>query len=89
MEEYEVATGHVIINEGEERCVMMTSGSANLKSIVFQVTNVHKLLLSVGTVSDAGYECLMAKEGGFIRDVETGELIPLVRRGNLYMLQAW
>jgi hypothetical protein len=89
MEEYEVANGGVIINEGEKRCLMWTPGSTTPKGIVFQVTDVHKPLMSVGAMCDAGYECLMSKEGGFMRDAETGEMIPLTRRGNLYVLQAW
>ena len=88
-EEYEVANGHSIVNEGEKRCVMMTPGSKVPKGIVFQVTDVHKPLMSVGAMADAGFECLMAKQGGFMRDVDTGELIPLKRLGNLYVLQAW
>jgi hypothetical protein len=40
-------------------------------------------------MTDAGFECLLAKEGGFMRDIETGEMIPLTRRGNLYVLKAW
>ena len=87
--EYEVANGGVIINEGEKRCLMWTPGSTTPKGIVFQVTDVHKPLMSVGAMCDAGYECLMSKEGGFMRDAETGEMIPLTRRGNLYVLQAW
>ena len=89
MEEYEVANGHVIINEGEKRCLMMTPGSTVPKGIVFQVTDVHKPLMSVGAMCDAGYECLMSMEGGFMRDIESGEMIPLTRKGNLYVLQAW
>ena len=89
MEEYEVAYGHVIVNEGEKQCLMMTAGSTVPKGIVFQVTDVHKPLMSVGAMCDAGYECLMSKEGGFMRDVESNEMIPLVRRGDLYVLQAW
>jgi hypothetical protein len=89
MEEYEVANGGVIINEGEKRCLMLTPGSTTPKGIVFQVTDVHKPLMSVGAMCDAGYECLMSREGGFMRDVETGEMTPLIRKGNLYVLQAW
>ena len=88
-EEYEVADGHLILNEGEKRCVMMTQGSVVPKGTVFQVSKVHKPLMSVGAMADAGYECLLGKEGGFMRDVDTGEKIPLIRRGNLYVLRAW
>ena len=68
LETYEVANGCTIVNEGEKRCVTMTPGSQVPKGIIFQVTDVHKPLMSVGAMCDAGYECLMSKQGGFIRD---------------------
>ena len=89
MEMYEVANGHEIVNEGQKRCMMMTPGSRTPKGIVFQVSNVHKPLMSVGAMADAGFECLLSKNGGIMRDVDTGEMIPLVRQGNLYILRAW
>ena len=42
-----------------------------------------------GAMSDAGFGCLLMRNGGAIRDVDTGEMIPLTRRGNLYHLKAW
>ena len=68
---------------------MTTPGSRVPKGIVFQVSNVHKPLMSVGAMADAGYECLLSKDGGIMRDVDSGEMIPLARRGNLYILRAW
>ena len=77
-----------ILNEGQKRCMMMTPGSATPKGIILQVSDVHKPLTSAGAMTDAGFECLLAKEGGFMRDIETGEMIPLTRRGNLYVPKA-
>ena len=88
-EEYEVANGNFIVNEGQKRCLMMTPGSATPKGVVFQVSDVHKPLMSVGAMADAGYEVLFKKEGGYMCDMDTGELIPLTRKGNLYTLKAW
>ena len=88
-DEYEVANGHCIVNEGQKRCMMMTPGSTTPKGVVFQVSDVHKPLMSVGAMTDAGYEILFRKEGGFMRDMDSGEQIPLQRRGNLYVLKAW
>ena len=59
------------------------------KGIVFKTTDVRKPLLSVGAMYDAGYECLMSKQGGVIRDAESGEMIPLQRKGNLYIVKSW
>ena len=68
---------------------MMTRGSQTPKGIVFQVSDVHKPLMSVGSMADAGFECLLGKQGGIMRDVDSGEMIPLTRRGNLYHFRAW
>ena len=88
-EEYQVANGHSIFNEGEKRCVMMTRGSCVFKGIVFQVSDVHKPLMSVGSMANAGFECLLGKGGGIMRDIESGEIILLERRANLYHFKAW
>ena len=77
------------MNEGEKRCITMTPGSATPKGIIFQVSNVHKPLMSVGAMADAGFECVLGKVGGVMRDVDSGECIPLTRKGNLYVLKAW
>ena len=88
-EEYEVANGHAILNEGAKRCIMMTPGSSESKGIIFRVSDVHKPLMSVGSMAVAGFECLLSKTGGIMRDVDSGEMIPLTRRGYLYHSRAW
>ena len=68
---------------------MMTTGSMILKGIVFQVSNAHKPLMSVGAMADAGFDCILSADGGIMRDTDSGEEIPIIRRGNLYVLRAW
>ena len=87
--EYEVANGESIPNLGERRCEVMTVGSLVPKSIVFQIVDVHKPLLSITACSDMGYDCYLGKEGGSLRDRITGETIPLDRQGSLYTLKMW
>ena len=58
-----------------------------MKRINFQVADVHKCLLSVTKCADMGYTCVLKKEGGYMEDEETGEKIPIERRGNLYVLR--
>ena len=87
--EYEVANGPSIPNMGERHCLMMTENSQTMKKIVFQCADVHKALLSVANVADLGYECVMGQHGGALKDVMTGDTIPLHRRGNLYHMRAW
>ena len=87
--ECEVANGETIPNEGERRCLLMTVGAKSPKRIVFQVADVHKALLSITRVADAGYECHLNKAGGYLLDTFTGEKVPISRRGNLYVMKAW
>ena len=56
-DEYEVANGQKILNEGQKRCMimMMTPGSATPTGIIFQVSDVHKPLMSVGAMTDTGF----------------------------------
>ena len=86
---YEVANGAHIKNLGERRCEMMTVGSGKSKRITFQVADVHKPLLSISGCADMGYDCYLGKKGGHLVDTETGEMIPLERRENLYVMRAW
>ena len=64
-------------------------GCKGAKKIVFQVADVHKALLSITRVADAGYECHLNKAGGYLLDVLTGEKVPIIRKGNLYVMKAW
>ena len=68
---------------------MMTENSQTMKQIAFQCADVHKALLSVTKCSDMGYECVLGKLGGELRDVVTGDRIPMHRRENLYFIRAW
>ena len=87
--EYEVASGESIPNLGEKRCEMWTEGATCAKSISMQVADVHKALLSLSRCADMGFESRFGARFGCLIDTETGEVIPLQRRGNLYMLKAW
>ena len=87
--EYEVATGASIPNLGEKRCEMWTEGAAAPKRIAMQVADVHKALLSLSWCADAGFESRFGSKVGCLIDTTTGEVIPLLRRGNLYVLRCW
>ena len=87
--EYEVANGEALPNLGEKRCVMMTEDSSVMKRLTFQCADVHKALLSVSKVADLGYDCLLGQNGGKLIDTITGDIVPLHRRGNLYVMRAW
>ena len=54
-----------------------------------QVADIHKPLLSLSRCADMGYESRFGKIAGALIDDETGDVIPLIRKGNLYVLKCW
>ena len=74
-ESYEVANGHAILNEGQQRCIMMTPGRSEPKGFIFQVSRIHKPQMSVGSMTDVAFECLLSETGGFMRDFDSGKMI--------------
>ena len=62
--EYKVANGHVILNDGQLRCLMMTPGRSVPTGIVFQVSDVHNPFMSVGPMADASFEWHLSARGG-------------------------
>ena len=89
MMEYEVANGATIPNLGERRCLMWTEFATEARSINMQVADVHKALLSLSRCADMGFKSTFGRVAGALIDEETGEVIPLQRKGNLYVLKCW
>ena len=87
--EYEVATGQAIPNLGQRCCELWTEGATVGKAINVQVADVHKALLSLSRCADMGFESRFGSAFGCLIDTQTNEIIPLQRRGNLYILKAW
>ena len=52
-----------------------------------QVADVHKGLLSLSRCADMGFESRFGRRYGCLIDSGSGEVIPLTRKGNLYMLK--
>ena len=86
--EYEVATGESIPNLGEKKCEMWTEGVSAPKSICMQVADVHEALLSFSRCAVTGFQSQFGPAFVCLIDTVTGEVTPLQRRGNLYILRA-
>ena len=86
---YEVAGGNEIPNLGERRCVMWTENSHEARKINLLVADVDKALLSLSRCADMGFESRCGRLAGALTDEESGEVIPLARKGNLYILRCW
>ena len=87
--EYEVASGQTIPNLGERRCLVWTEGATEAKRMNMQVADVHKGLLSLSRCADLGFQSRFGRNAGALIDEQTGEVIPLTRQGNLYVLNVW
>ena len=87
--EYEVASGQTIPNLGERRCLMWTEGATEARRINLQVADVHKALLSLSRCADMGFESRFGRLAGALIDETSGDVIPLQRQGNLYILKCW
>ena len=80
--EYEVANGGVVVNLGEKRADIVTKlGNASSMIMSFQAVNVHKPLLAVSRLIEAGHQVhfdkrephvLIPWERRFLCHVETG-----------------
>ena len=86
---YEVANAASIPNLGERHLAIWTEGSSQPRHLCMQVADVHKPLLRLSRCADLGFESRFGKQAGALVDSNTGEVIPLHRVGNLYMLRAW
>ena len=83
--------GKPIVNEGEKTVKFYAKPtlSAAKRKLVFQVAKVNKMLASVAGFCDANNEVIFRKHGGIIRDLDTSEITPFRRHGNVYVMDAY
>ena len=86
--EYEVANGGIIENLGERRCLMRLSEKGNVLDMKRQVVDVHKPLLAVSKLVEAGHEVVFKPDGGYIQ-IKGGDRLPLRKSGGVYELEVW
>ena len=86
--EYEVANGGVLMNLGEKRCEIRTSANTkNTFLMSFQVVEVHKPLLAVSKVIEAGHQVNFGKDSHIL--LSTGEKVPIRCTGGTYEVDIW
>ena len=81
--DYEVADGNTIPKLSERRCIMWTDGATEARQINLQVADVHKALLCLSRCADMGFESRFGRVAWALIDGESGEVIPLQRKGSL------
>ena len=84
-----MANGQSIPNLGDRRCLVWTEGASQVEKMNMQAADVRKGLLSLSRCADMGFEGRFGRRAGALICESTGEFIPLVRKGNLYVLRVW
>ena len=86
--QYEVANGGVISNLGEKRCVLRTGPGSPEMLMTFQVVEVHKPLLAVSKIVEAGNSVCFEKEDPHIK-LKGGGKIPMRCVNGTYEIELW
>ena len=87
--EYEVANGGVVVNLGERKGEVITRmGAATSFLMNFQVVKVHKPLLAVSRLVEAGHKVSFDKSNCHIL-LSTGERVPMRCTGGTYEVELW
>ena len=82
---YVLPDGTLVDNTGEKH-VDITTSEGSKCTVIMQVTNVRKSLMSVSKVCDAGHKVIFTKGGGYIEHELTGQRTKFERKGGVYSL---
>ena len=63
--------------------------NGQVRKLTATVTEVNKCLLSVSNIVAAGSRVGIDDSGSYIESKATGKVIPLERRGGMYVLKMW
>ena len=85
---YQVANGMKMPNLGEKK-FMGISEEGISRHITAQVCDVNLGLLSVRRMISAGNRVVFDPKGSYIEDPQTGEIMNLEERHNLFVLKLW
>ena len=85
---YRAANGTIIRNEGEKKIKGRTKEGKPI-SMVMQVADVKKVLVSVGKITGANNKVVFDDEGSYIEDKATGEKTVIRKENGVYNLEMW
>ena len=87
--EYEVANGDSVYNLGEKKCTMKINKDSKTNFLMsFQVVEVHKPLLAVSKLVQAGHQVHFDQKNPHIL-LSTGEKLPMILSGGTYEIELW
>ena len=82
---YIAANGETMPNRGKKVLKVITK-EGQTKAMNMQVTDVHKPLMSVARICDAGHTVIFKPDGGVIKSIATGEETAFRRENNVYRM---
>ena len=85
---YRAANGTTMPNYGEQR-LCWESEEGQRGGINIQITDVTKVLASVGKICEAGNRVVFEPDGGFIERIKDGNRTQFKRKGAVYVLETW
>ena len=82
------ASSHKLKNLGQQGIHACTEDGEET-SVLFQIADVSKPLVSVAPICEKGSRVIFGKSGGAVQNIYTGRQIPLYRRNGIYILSVW
>ena len=82
------ASKHKLKNLGQQRINAVTE-EGDPTSVLFQIADVSKPLVSVAPLCERGNRVIFGKAGGVGQNLTTGNEIPFHRRNGIYILSLW
>ena len=85
---YTSASKHRLNNLGQQKIHAFTE-EGDETSVLFQIADVSKPLVSVASICERGNRVIFGKAGGVGQSLSTGKEIPFYRRHGIYILSLW
>ena len=82
------ASNHRLKNLGQQHIHACTEDGEET-SVLFQIADVSKPLVSVAAICERGNRVIFGKSGGIVQNIGTGRQIPFYRRNGIYILSMW
>ena len=80
--------GEEIPNLGEQDALWESDEGIHCKMVI-QLSDVDRILLAGTELADNGFEIVLRKRDGFIKNLRTGKTIRLIRKGGVYIVRMW
>ena len=80
--------GAEIPNYGEQDALWESDEGINCKMVV-QISDVDRVSLSAAELADNGFETVLKKHDGYIKNMKSKKTIKLLRKGGVYIVRMW